>query len=410
MLSNILIINASHPEVNNMAIALSKNNIKYKYVRPFIGKNKAIRKIIGMISKERIDSRVIDKEIHKNVREVALLSDALWIFSGIIGKRFSYGQRLIDTAMHIRTVSVARAAVGFLYNNDIIIADRGTGYEAFSRSSKSIKILNYPIAHHKFAHQYLERAILEYPEWSGSFDISDYPDHIEKRFDEEIRLADYILVGSSFALDSFKDSGIDEKKLLMIPYGSDQLKFSATEKVYVNNGKLKLLFVGKIGGRKGIAYLNEAFRKLKSSVELTLVGSIVGGDETEILLDPDIKYITHVGHEKLKEIYLNADVFIFPTLIEGMGLVVLEAMASGLPIICTANGPGDIVRDGIDGYIIEPMSVESIINAVNRFVQHRDLVEKMGISASARAKNYAWSNYQARFVDFIRSVSENAEK
>jgi glycosyltransferase involved in cell wall biosynthesis len=162
---------------------------------------------------------------------------------------------------------------------------------------------------------------------------------------------------------------------------------------------LRLLFIGQISQRKGIFYLLEAASRLKNTyAQLTLVGQIQGDGRALTPYQHLYHHIPHVPHMELCEIYRQADVFVFPTLVEGMPMVILEAMASGLPVITTPNGPGDIVRDGVDGFLVPPRSVEAIVNGLERLRADPILRKAMGINARERALQFTWNKYRKKIV------------
>jgi len=233
--------------------------------------------------------------------------------------------------------------------------------------------------------------------------------------DAECGLADTILVGSTFTRDSFITEGLPSEKLTVLPYGADVNAF--TPKPYSaprsKNDEFRLLFVGQIGQRKGLSYLLRAYKAFRSpNTRLTLVGGIYGDGEGLIPYRQLFEHVPHMPKAELAEQYRRADVFVFPTLIEGLGIVVLEAMASGLPIITTPNGPGDIVRDGIDGYVVPIRDADAILEKLEFLRANPDLRREMGRNARKRALEYSWSNYRSRIsTELLRQLgSERNQK
>ena len=95
----------------------------------------------------------------------------------------------------------------------------------------------------------------------------------------------------------------------------------------------------------------------------------------------------------LAQRYRESHVFVLPTLVEGMPLVVLEAMACGLPVITTACGPAGIVRDGIDGFIIPERSDEAVCEKLELLYRDRERCQAMGRNAARRAQAFSWQAY-----------------
>jgi glycosyltransferase involved in cell wall biosynthesis len=132
-----------------------------------------------------------------------------------------------------------------------------------------------------------------------------------------------------------------------------------------------------------------------------MIGRIVGDGSALRPWQDLFHHIDHVPQSELAEAFRKADVFVFPTLVEGMPLAVIEAMASGLPVITTPNGPGDIVRDGVDGFLVPPRNVDAIVERLEQLRANHDLRASMGQAARSRALGYTWSNYRENMVKRI---------
>ena len=105
--------------------------------------------------------------------------------------------------------------------------------------------------------------------------------------------------------------------------------------------------------------------------------------------------------------YRMADVFILPTLGEGMAQVGIEAMCCGLPIICTENsGVNDLVTNEKEGIVIPVSDTKAVKNAMEWFVLNKDKISEMGMNAYQKAHRYTWDYYEGNVVEAIRSVTE----
>ena len=158
-----------------------------------------------------------------------------------------------------------------------------------------------------------------------------------------------------------------------------RLGFSKSDKV--------LLFIGALIREKGIFELLEAFGKLmkmESKYKLLIVGD---GDERSAVLKyieryklkPDVLFLGAVSHDKIPEIMNVADVFVFPSHVEGLPNVVLEALASELPVVTTSvGGIPEVIRSGYNGILIPPKNIEALVKSVTYLVKNLSLAKLIG--------------------------------
>ena len=161
----------------------------------------------------------------------------------------------------------------------------------------------------------------------------------------------------------------------------------------IKNNKV-ILYVGQFIERKGVKYLVEAFGKLKreeKGVGLVLVGD---GPQREELIKrghgiEDIHFTKIIQPENLPAYYAIADVFILPSLYERFGIVVSEAMASGLPIIATekVGASADLIRDGVNGYVVKDGDVDGLYAALRKILKDPQLSWWMGENSRRMIEN-----------------------
>jgi glycosyltransferase involved in cell wall biosynthesis len=113
-----------------------------------------------------------------------------------------------------------------------------------------------------------------------------------------------------------------------------------------------------------------------------------------------------VSNTELAGIMAESDVFVFPSYFEGFALVLLEAMASGVPVITTTATAGpDITTPGEDGWIIEPGNLDALIEAMRFCLENRDRVTEMGANARRTAERFSWDAYGDRWVEILQAVT-----
>ena len=210
-------------------------------------------------------------------------------------------------------------------------------------------IYELPIGYWRAAKQILgEEAELK-PDWASTImSTQDSSDKLARK-DQEINLADKVIVPSQFVADTLKLFEDDiSKKVFIVPYGSPKVVESINGS---KSEKLRVLFVGGLSQRKGLSYLFDAINLLKGSVSLTIIGTKITNDcsrlNQELLKH---RYIAGLSHREVLEEMHKHDVLVFPSLFEGFALVILEAMAQGIPVITTQNaGSGKIIVNGKNG-------------------------------------------------------------
>ena len=216
-----------------------------------------------------------------------------------------------------------------------------------------------------------------------------------QRFIEEYELADLIVVLSEKAAETFRARGFSDDKLFYLPRGVDIERFRPGKRPL----KFTAIFTGALIERKGIHHLLEAWHRLDlKDAELWLVGSVHEQAKPHLK-----KYarenVKVVGFARDLENYLRQSTgYIFPSQWEGSAKTVYEAAACGLPAITTREA-GDVIRDGIEGIIVEPGDVDGIFSAIQRLYNDPGLVERMGQAARQRVvDNFTWDHYRERLL------------
>lgn len=227
-----------------------------------------------------------------------------------------------------------------------------------------------------------------------------------KRKLKEYEIADYILVPSEFVYTSMVDHGIPQDKLLMVPYGYDSALFKRDTKWAKPTDRLRLLFVGQIGYRKGLKYLLEAVKSInlkhpEAVIELTLVGGI--DKDFAVCLNQYSNVYQHIDfipQEKLLELYNTSHLFVFPSLCEGSAVVTYEAMGCGLPQIVTRNA-GSVVSDQEEGLIVPAGDTAALEQAILYFVKHPGEIQRMEQNALKKANEYTWEKYGEKLISVL---------
>ncbi|MBI1318976.1 MAG: glycosyltransferase [Candidatus Hydrogenedens sp.] len=223
----------------------------------------------------------------------------------------------------------------------------------------------------------------------------------------EYAAADAIAVPTRFAAETFTRRGIDPARLIVNPYGVDLDRFQA---VAPRRGGevLRIVFVGRVGPPKGVPWLLRAFARLGPKTELHLIGPIEPGMDRLFAGEPMARVVVRgpLPGAQLAEEYAAADLFCLPSLHEGLALVILQAMAAGLPVVTTPeSGAGDVFTDGVEGRLVPAQDVDRLAEALAALAADAELRRAMGEAARGRvAHGFTWDDYGARAVTAYRAL------
>ncbi len=232
------------------------------------------------------------------------------------------------------------------------------------------------------------------PAWAGTMPAVAEPEDKLALKEEELRLADVIFVASSFTRQTLAEVPDIAVPIHVVPYGSPLIELSDRSSHPVNRDRLKVLFVGSLGQRKGLSYLLEAARLLTDHIDLTLIGFPVGESPELTRALQTHRWLRSIPHQEVLREMQRHDVLVFPSLFEGFGLVILEALACGLPVITTPHTAGpDVVAEGEDGFIVPIRSPEAIASKLELLIQDRDRLHHMSQTAIQRSRQFSWDRY-----------------
>lgn len=252
-----------------------------------------------------------------------------------------------------------------------------------------------PIGYWRTARILLNKEKDRWPEWVST--MGGFKDSEQKlRWkDEEINLADRIFVASNFTATTLKDFPGTLPPVEVIPYGFPPVGKIRSYSYGPNSRILKLLFVGSLSQRKGIADLLAAVEAIGSRVELTIVGNKITNDCAALNSAlTKHKYIPSLPHHEILNIMRESDLLIFPSLFEGFGLVITEAMSQGTPVITTERTAGpDLINHGGNGWLIKAGSTQVLQNAIEEILYHPQLISEAGKQAYETAARRPWEVY-----------------
>jgi alpha-maltose-1-phosphate synthase len=289
--------------------------------------------------------------------------------------------------------------IGAIYSYEDLAA---TTFKA-AKSKGILCLYDLPIPFYQMAYDVMGVEAKNFPDLAPAIpNISESQFKIDRK-QLEIKLADHIFVASSISKQSLLDVGVEEEKISVIPYGAPIEYFQPQPK---QDSLFRALFSGQMSPRKGIHYLLAAWDNLKlKDAELLLVGKNCYPSGWLEKYSNICRCVPSVPHLSLNKYYSSASIFVFPSLLDGFGLVLLEAMACGIPIITTPNTAGpDIITDGVEGFIIPIRDVGAIEEKLEWCYSHPQELAAMGRAARRKAEELTWGLYRQHLASKVQSL------
>ena len=202
----------------------------------------------------------------------------------------------------------------------------------------------------------------------------------------------------------------------IIPNGVDLEHFSPDVPALDRfcDGKINILFVGRLEKRKGLGYLLKAYQRIKAEIadsRLIVVGPGVRlrrKYEKQVRRSglEDVIFTGHVDYDELPRYYQTADIFCAPaTGSESFGIVLLEAMALGKPIIASdIGGYASVISHGVDGLLVPPKDDNALAQALLSLMADERMRQQMGAMGQRKAQDYSWKHIAARLLDYYRKI------
>lgn len=288
---------------------------------------------------------------------------------------------------------------------DAVYAYEDGALATFTKAKKmGLKcIYELPIAYWETSRQLMDQEKLRMPAWSVTMggSVNDSKAKYQRKT-RELELADIVVVPGKFVLDSLP-GWAKHKQIVTAPFGSPPTEASNPD-TRKRPGKLRVLFAGSMGQRKGLGDLFEAVRSLNhADIELVVMGSPLAPIAFYRQQLPDFTFEPGRPHAQVLALMSSCDLFCLPSIVEGRALVMQEAMSQGLAILITPNTGGqDLVIEGITGFLVPIRSPGAIAAKLLWCIQNRSALVSMGQNAKQHAAGYTWGSYAKTIIDFLR--------
>ena len=258
-------------------------------------------------------------------------------------------------------------------------------------------IYDMPITHHATTAAWVDAEFARFPAVESARDrhLRRLAFRRNARKDAELALADLVVAASTFTRDSLVRAGTSAERIVVVPYGAPPVWDSPAARP---RRPFIFLSAGTQSVRKGVHYLLEAWRKLgaPADAELWLIGAMALPPESIADLPGKVVIRPSMPRPELFELYRRAGVLVFPSLCEGFGQVITEAMSQGLPVITTAHTAGpDFIEHGCNGFLVPVRDSERLTETMQWCLDHSDAMQEISRAAMERTARWQWSDYRA---------------
>ena len=252
---------------------------------------------------------------------------------------------------------------------------------------------------------------LDYAGIAGQFNVGFTRPLINELTKYIFNWADYSLAPSKLIQSQMQELGI--RKVGLWRRGVDAEMFnprydSPAMRHEISDGHVDdtlLIYVGRLSDEKQIEHIRPVLETVPNT-RLVLVGD---GPARPYLEDYfrglPVKFMGYMRGERLSQAYASADIFVFPSRLETFGLVVVEAMAAGLPVVASrVGGVTDVIQEGVNGYTFDSGDIPSLIEGVRQIALHRKIIQSMGYSARAFAETQSWDAMMDEVIDLYADL------
>jgi glycosyltransferase involved in cell wall biosynthesis len=273
-------------------------------------------------------------------------------------------------------------------------------------------VYHLPIAYGPYARRLFAEEAERLPDWAPTLQGDrDSPAKLARK-ERELALADLVLCPSRFVLESLPATIRQSKPCHVVPYGAPPLPPLSRHdpRDTTADRPLRLLFVGALTQRKGLADIFSALRLLDCprDIELILLGKPCAPWEFYRGLGVPFTYEAPRANEAILELMGQCNALVLPSIVEGRAIVQLEALSRGLPLLVTPNAGGeDLITPGETGFLVPIRDPAALAEKISWLRDHRAGLPAMREACRARANLISWDSYRRQLLTALVSVDDN---
>jgi len=399
-----------HAESRQVAAALSESGWRYRlHTSVFVTPGSRRLRLAERLP--RVGKSLVHLALRRHDPGLDPGSVTSWFFPDVLRRllrRLGAGDALVTTAVNVSFDRFAALLVP--RGTDVVVVMHGaalaTVRAARRRGARTVIFVNSPdaLTVAKSLSEEAERLGLSVKDVSRTFHW------LGERIRRELVEADLVVANSGFTGRDLVAHGVVAEKIRVVPLGVEAALFSPGPRTARDDGAATILCVASVGLRKGVVHLARA-------VDLLRGRGIACGARVYGAVDPSyrpalVPYLEtgalelcgFVSHTDLRDVYARGDVFVLPTLSDGFGLVVYEAMACGLPVVVTDCCGADVI-DGHNGLVVPAGDDEALAAAVERLLVDPAYAAQIAAAGVETARAASWSRYRRTVVSEIEALA-----
>jgi len=382
-----------HPLINSFSRNLTEG----------LFKNGKLGKLYTTIGSSGNGSRQRQVNVPQNKISRTQACEWLRIVLGRLGLRFREAHVLsVDSAYH----RVGRLAVNDIRHGarpSVIHAYEDGALEVFKESKKhgAICVYHLPILYWKKTKTILEKAAEKRPEWKQTIEtLSDSANKLYRK-DIELQLSDVVVCPSNIVAESLPEEIKCSKRVVVAPWGYPTINPPENSDASPS-ARLRLLFIGGLSQRKGLADLLDAVRASQNICELTVMGGKFMSQSFYSSKCPGLRLLAPASQKSVFHEMRQADIFVLPSLVEGRALVLQEAMANGLPVITTdAGGLDGDLKPWENGWRVPSEDPYALASMLAEISEKKVMLPNISKKALHTARKWNWADYVMRITENI---------
>jgi glycosyltransferase involved in cell wall biosynthesis len=329
-----------------------------------------------------------------------------WLRTFLMAKwRYGFENAWLDRELNwLAALSLDAYAASRLPECDVFIGLSGSGLKTgrLVQRRGGRYICDRGSSHIRFAERIMEE---EFQRWGQQFPGID--PRAVAREEHEYFAADVISLPSSFCVRSFVEMGVPREKLRKVAYGVELSQFRKVADP--PSDRFEVLFVGQVSFRKGVPYLLEAFKRLQHPRKRLRIVGAMQQEMREFLRDKHCENVEFTGpfpQRDLVPVMSSSHVLVLPSVEDGLGLVLGQAMGCGCPIICSSNTGGEeLLSDGEKRFLVLIRDVAAITERLEELCQDVELQKRMSAAAMQKVKSLGgWDDYGDQYAGLCHEL------